>query len=211
MLLMLVVAGAAALAVTMVESGGGTRPLGLLVTLAPMALAAATGLRFSRARLAGAVDGWETLGGAPAGLVGPLMLAAVGIGLCVLVGPVPSAPLPLSAPVEAAASVWWVEGWTAPPGERWTVPPGELGLGELWDRWLETPPPGARGGVDGAELLRRVSLVLAWPLAVLAGAWRPLQVGGREHSSTSAALFACAVVAGWMSFGALAVGAYSMT
>lgn len=203
-------ASAAAAAVSAVESSAVT---GWMPALAPLALAAATGLRFARARSAGAVDGWMALGGAPESLAAPLGLAAAVCGLALLLWGSPSSLFALPSPVPADATVWWTgEGWGAAPGARWRIEPGLLSFEELVSRWWEGPPPGARAHVDGAELLRRLNLALAWPIAVIAGTWTPLRSARRSAvASSAAALRGASVVGAWIAVGSLAAGAYSMT
>lgn len=206
----LAVLGAMGAALTVVEAGSAPRPVGLLVSLVPVALGVATGTRFGRSRTHGELDGWMALGGSPRALVGPVLsLAALG-GLCALAFPLASASVPLPAPVAPGLEVWWADGWTAPPALRWQTPPGDLGLFALAQRWWEGAPPGARATVDAAEILRRVWFAAACPLAVLAGAWLPLRGGPKRAAGVVRAAFAGAVgPAAWLLLGVLAVGACS--
>jgi hypothetical protein len=200
--------GVLLLAVSWVEGGAG-KSLGLLATLGPIALGAGTAHRLARARAAGVVDGWEALGHAPHKLLAPLLGVAVALAVLCLVMPVATAAVPLPPPVDPALGAWWSSGWQGLPARVWGVPPGDLGLVDLITRWRQQAPPGARAGVDGGELIRRTSLALAWPIAVIAGS-RGALGSGRVGSPARGALWATAATAGWLLVGALAVGAYSM-
>ncbi len=209
----LALTAALAAAVAAVSAVEGRAVTGWMPALGPLALAGATGLRFARARSAGAVDGWTALGGAPEALARPLGMTALVCGLVFLFFGSPSSLFAVPSPVPVDATVWWTgDGWGAAPGARWRVEPGLLPLGDLVSRWWEGPPPGARAHVDGAELLRRLNLALAWPIAVVAGSWMPLRSARRSvAASSAAALRGAALVGAWVAIGSLVVGAYSMT
>jgi hypothetical protein len=200
--------GALLLAVGWVEVGVGNS-LGLLVTLAPVALGAATAHRLERVRADGVLDGWEGLGYSPGKLLRPLVAVAVGLGLACVVLPVETAAVPLPPPVDPALGAWWSSGWLGLPERAWSVPPGELGLPELISRWRLEAPTGARAAVDGGELIRRVSLALAWPIAVGVASRGPL-APGRRGSPVRGAVSTVLATTCWILAGALTVGAYSM-
>jgi hypothetical protein len=208
----LLLGGAALVAGAVVRLEGTGSVVGVLMSLAPLALAASTGRSFAEARRAGDLDGWEGLGRSPWTLLVPLLLGALGVGAACLVLPLPSAAAPLPPPVDPDLAAWWSSGWRGLPDGSWRLAPGELGLSDLVARLAREAPAGARRGVDGAELLRRASLAAAWPLGVLAGALGPLSSHRRGDAGTGrASLLGALVCAGWLCVGALAVGLYSIT
>lgn len=105
----------------------------------------------------------------PATVLLPALSLALVVSLWLLSG---QAPWPeAEGPVPAGAAAWPLPGggWGPPPDAGWTTPSSHLGWTELVARSLREPPAFAHLGRDREEILRRLALILALPLACRAG------------------------------------------
>jgi hypothetical protein len=197
----------------------------LLRLVGPVCAAAALAWTVAASRIEGSWDGWTALGLPVLPRVAPAFVLAV-LGAVTLSGLVVQPPargagdavLGLPGPVPAAAT-FWMDGdrWTRPDLSRWKEAPGRLPTWALVKRLLEAAPVGARSGVDGAELITRLSLGVAWLLAVPMGCWSALRrtsPASRRTGSAglAASLESLVLVLVWQVFGLLAAAyACSMT
>lgn len=149
----------------------------LLELLGPGMAAAAVSVAVVTSRTDGSWDGWTALGLSPSARLVPMALCAL-MGLVLfsglLVRPASpgqlDGPLALPAPVEEGAEFWFgSNGWVTPDLSNWKTRPGALSTPELIRRLREPLPPGARRGVDRAEVLRRCSGAVLWLLVVPLG------------------------------------------
>jgi len=152
----------------------------LATLLMPLCLAGATAQVLAASCIDGEWDLDALLGHSPLARLVPLLLASMLLAVLVLWlggrGPVNALEQrgaglwSLPAPVDQQALLWFEEGrWTEPDLSYWMASPSILTTSALWERARAKAPKGARGGVDRAELLRRIGWSLSLPLAVLLG------------------------------------------
>ncbi|MEE2828099.1 MAG: hypothetical protein VX498_02840 [Myxococcota bacterium] len=194
--------------VSRLENGSASLGLlDLLAVLGPICCAAGVALALAARRARGVWSSWAALGFSPRSQLWPLVVLGL-LGGVVQVGLGDAASqaleaVSLPAPVSPEARSWpGVESSQAELMVAWQQPPGSLPLAELLERTRMTPLPGARIGVDRAELVRRFGWVLAWPFAIGLGVLAGLRVpssgrSGGGWTELGAAVCAGAAVAAW--------------
>lgn len=152
----------------------------LATLLMPLCLAGASAKVLVASRIDGEWDLDALLGYSPLARLAPLLIASIFLAVVMLWlggrGTLSFTDAPqsglwsLPAPVDQQASFWFEDGeWSQPDLSYWMSSPEVLTTAALWVRVQAKAPPGARRGVDRAELLRRIGWSLALPFAVLIG------------------------------------------
>ena len=163
----------------------------LALQLAPVCFAGACALVLGELRESGELAGWSGLGYGPVAMLGGL-IPLIALGLALQFGmpgagtEIPdqnpalleSTGAPMKPSVRAALELppavperarRWPGQWTTNELAVWSLPPAQLSWSQLFQMRSNEAPPGARTGVYSAELGRRATWLLAWPLAALLG------------------------------------------